>query len=126
MARRSLTTRRCVLPGTGRVVCSATSSGTFGSPAMRRLVPRDRARALPLQMQVPTSRLSPSKCNWTGRSRRQPDGLAITYFWKNVGRSAWLRDATSATPTVQFGEGFGEYEFELTVTDSKGQPLQIA
>jgi hypothetical protein len=53
------------------------------------------------------------------KSEAGPDG-PITYLWKVVGKTASLANATTAMPTVQFGEGFGDYIFELTVTDTKG------
>lgn len=61
-----------------------------------------------------------SEVQLDGSKSSDPDGGAITYSWRNVGKSASLRDITSAKPIVQFGEGFGEYEFELTVTNSRG------
>ena len=109
-----------VLPGTG-VLFAATSSGTLrfagdttppgtGGPGTGAPVADagPDITALTLEAQL------------NGSKSSDPDGDAITYSWKSVGRSASLRNATSAMPIVQFGEGFGEYEFELTVTDSKG------
>ena len=47
-------------------------------------------------------------------------GTGLKYAWKIVGRTASINNANTATPFVQFGEGFGQYIFELTVTDSTG------
>ena len=108
-----------VLPGTG-VLFAPSSSGTL------RLA-GDAAPETGTGNKAPVADAGPDVTAFTlevqldGTKSSQPDGLALTYLWKNVGKSAGLRDATSATPTVQLGEGFGEYEFELTVTDSKGQ-----
>ena len=33
-------------------------------------------------------------------------------------KTAAIIDGNTATPTVSFGEGFGDYVFELTVTDA--------
>jgi hypothetical protein len=44
----------------------------------------------------------------------------VTYSWRSIGKSAAVIDPTSATPRVQFGEGFGEYVFQVTVTDNTG------
>jgi hypothetical protein len=49
-----------------------------------------------------------------------PDGDALTYSWRFIGKSASIIGPTTAMPSVQFGEGFGAYVFEVTVTDSAG------
>jgi rubrerythrin len=50
------------------------------------------------------------------------DGKPLTYLWKAAkgGKTAAIINANTVKPLVQFGEGFGYYNFELTVTDSKG------
>lgn len=52
-----------------------------------------------------------------------PEGLVIGYSWRAVGRQPELiLGADTATPTVRFSPlAYGEYVFELTVTDSKGR-----
>ena len=49
-----------------------------------------------------------------------PDGLALTYRWRIVDKTAAILNPTSQRTTVQLGEQFGIYTFELTVTNSKG------
>lgn len=51
-----------------------------------------------------------------------PDGLVIGFSWRALGRQPELiLGADTATPTVRFANlAFGEYIFELTVTDSRG------
>lgn len=50
-----------------------------------------------------------------------PDGDPITFSWKSVGREVNIIDANTAKPRVQlFGNGFGDYTFEVTVSDNKG------
>ena len=49
-----------------------------------------------------------------------PDGLALTYRWRIVDKTAAILNPTSQRTTVQLGEQFGPYTFELTVTNSKG------
>jgi hypothetical protein len=44
----------------------------------------------------------------------------VTYSWRSVGKSAAVIDPTTSTPRVQFGEGFGDYMFQVTVTDNTG------
>ena len=50
------------------------------------------------------------------------DGKPLTYSWKSApgGKNASIVNATSVNPLVQFTEGYGNYIFELTVTDSTG------
>jgi hypothetical protein len=50
------------------------------------------------------------------------DGKPLTYSWKiaSGGKNATILNATTVNPLVQFSEGYGNYNFELTVTDSKG------
>ncbi len=50
------------------------------------------------------------------------DGKPLTYLWKPAsgGKTAAILNANTVNPQVQFGEGFGYYNFELTVTDSTG------
>ena len=107
------------VPGVG-VLFAPTSSGTLTFLG-------DAAPGTGTGTGGPTADAGPDLTAFTveiqlnGSKSSGAGGSAITYLWKNVGKSASLRDATSATPIVQFGEGFGEYEFELTVTNSSGQ-----
>ena len=50
------------------------------------------------------------------------DGKPLTYSWKAApgGKNASILNASSVNPLVQFTEGYGNYIFELTVTDSTG------
>ena len=50
------------------------------------------------------------------------DGKALTYSWKVApgGKNASILNANSVNPLVQFAEGYGYYNIELTVTDSTG------
>jgi hypothetical protein len=52
-----------------------------------------------------------------------PEGLVIGYSWRALGRQPELiLGSDTATPTVRFAPlAYGEYEFELTVTDSRGR-----
>ena len=49
-----------------------------------------------------------------------PDGDTLTYSWRSVRSQAAVLNASSATATVQLPENQGDWEFEVTVTDSKG------
>jgi hypothetical protein len=58
-----------------------------------------------------------------GTSSVSFDGKPLTYLWTVApgGKSAAISSANTAKPQVQFGEGFGYYNFTLTVTDSTGK-----
>lgn len=47
-------------------------------------------------------------------------GTGLSYSWSIAGKTAVINNANTATPIVQFVQGFGEYVFELKVTDSTG------
>ena len=51
------------------------------------------------------------------------DGKPLTYVWTvaSGGKNAAIINANTVNPQVQFGEGFGYYNFTLTVTDSAGK-----
>jgi hypothetical protein len=69
--------------------------------------------------QVTTSR----EVRLDGTRSFHPEGLVIGYSWRAVGRQPELiLGGDTATPTVRFAPlHFGEYVFELTVTDSQGR-----
>lgn len=58
-----------------------------------------------------------------GTKSVSPEGLVIGYSWRAIGRQPdLLLGADTATPTVRFVQyAFGEYVFELTVTDARGR-----
>lgn len=58
-----------------------------------------------------------------GSRSTSPEGLVIGFSWRAIGRQPELiLGADTATPTVRFANlAFGEYVFELTVTDSRGR-----
>lgn len=45
----------------------------------------------------------------------------LTFSWVSRNTTAAVLNPTSPTPTVQLGQDYGDYFFDLTVTDSKGQ-----
>jgi uncharacterized cupredoxin-like copper-binding protein len=56
-----------------------------------------------------------------GSGSYDPDGDPITYSWRVSGaKPAEITGGNTATPTVRFQQGWGDYIFELTVTDNKG------
>ena len=48
------------------------------------------------------------------------NGQPLTYNLRVISGSASVTQANSSRPVVQFSSGFGDYVFELTVTDSTG------
>ena len=58
-----------------------------------------------------------------GSKSYDPDGDPITYQWSVVPGSLEvdIRNPTAAVATVEFLGGYGRYEFQLMVTDDKGQ-----
>jgi hypothetical protein len=62
---------------------------------------------------------------------RQSTGTGtLTYLWRIPAgaRSATILNPTSSQPQIIFGEGFGNYDVELIVTDANGvasQPMKI-
>lgn len=49
-----------------------------------------------------------------------PEAAPLTYEWRVLQGSAAVAQAHTAKPIVQFGSGYGEYIFEVTVSDGKG------
>jgi hypothetical protein len=47
-------------------------------------------------------------------------GTTLTFAWKSTGKTSAILNPNSALATVQFGEGMGDYTFELTVTNGNG------
>jgi uncharacterized cupredoxin-like copper-binding protein len=56
-----------------------------------------------------------------GSKSYDPDGDPITFEWRAIGsRTAAVKNPSAVRPTVEFSGGYGEYIFELMVTDDKG------
>ncbi|MGC8792453.1 MAG: PKD domain-containing protein, partial [Bryobacteraceae bacterium] len=55
-----------------------------------------------------------------GTGSRDPDGGPLTYSWRVLQGRAAILNPTSPTPAVQLDGMFGEYIFELTVTNKAG------
>ncbi|MCL6508866.1 MAG: hypothetical protein K6T59_17800, partial [Bryobacteraceae bacterium] len=56
-----------------------------------------------------------------GSKSYDPDGDPITFAWRVAGpRQAEIQNANTPNPVVKFLQGFGDYVFELTVTDPWG------
>ena len=98
--------------GTGGTGTGGTGTGGTGTTP-----PANRAPLADAGGNLQTSDL---QVTLDGSKSSDPDGDAISYSWRAVNRSASILQPTSARPIVQFSEGFGDYIFELTVTDAKG------
>jgi len=55
-----------------------------------------------------------------GTGSKDPDGGPLTYSWRVLQGRAAILDPSSPTPTVQLAGMFGDYVFELTVTNKAG------
>ncbi len=56
-----------------------------------------------------------------GSRSKDPDGDPITYEWRSVGpKEARVVNPNAQNPTVEFLDGYGQYNFELVVVDDKG------
>jgi hypothetical protein len=50
-----------------------------------------------------------------------PSGSQVTFSWRVAGsKPATIAGGNTATPTVTFNQGYGEYVFEVTVTNAAG------
>jgi len=47
-------------------------------------------------------------------------GTSLSYAWRSVGKSSAILNPNTSVATVQFGEGQGEYTFEVKVTNGNG------
>jgi sugar lactone lactonase YvrE len=84
-------------------------------------------RLVPPENQPPVAVVEPQSLTTSqrevqlnGSKSSDPEGGLLSYSWRSTGKSAALIKANTAAPIVQFGEGAGEYTFELTVTDPQG------
>ena len=48
------------------------------------------------------------------------NGLPLSFLWSNPTHNAGITGANTATPTVQFAGGRGQYSFSVVVTNSQG------
>jgi chitodextrinase len=84
-----------------------------------RLAPADNKPPVPVVK--PQSATSPVReMELDGSDSTDPEGEPLAYSWKCTGKPAAMGRAETAKPWVQFVGGYGEYTFELTVTDPKG------
>ena len=57
-----------------------------------------------------------------GSKSKDPNGGPLTFSWRVAGvKPASITNGSTAVPQVQLMGGFGDYVFELTVTDQNGQ-----
>lgn len=86
-------------------------------------------RVTPDDGQLPVADAGPNQVTTSrdvrldGSKSFHPGGLVIGYSWRALGRQPEsILGADTATPTVRFSTlAYGEYTFELTVTDSRGR-----
>jgi hypothetical protein len=61
-----------------------------------------------------------------GTQSSSPLNLPLTYRWTSRNNAAAILNPTSPTPTVQLGQLFGDYLFDLVVTDTRGVSSAVA
>ena len=84
-----------------------------------RLAPADNKPPVPVVK--PQSMTTPVRqLQLDGSESADPEGEALAYSWKSTGKTVAMMKADTAKPVVQFLGGYGEYSFELTVTDPQG------
>ena len=119
-----------VAPGIALPPTFAFNGVTVG-PSGTIYVTGDRANVLyrlapaenkpPVPVVKPQSMTTPQReMQLDGSESSDPEGEPLAFSWKRTGKSAAMMGADTAKPIVQFTEGYGEYSFELTVTDPKG------
>jgi hypothetical protein len=102
-------------------VGSATGSFSFSAPG-------DGGPGGPVDPEAPVAVATAGNNSTTVQSEIQldasgstdPQGGVLSYAWRSTGKSAAVIGPNTVKPSVQFGEGFGEYTFEVTVSNAKG------
>jgi len=94
--------------GTGTLTFSGGGSGPGPGPSGPTVVVTAGQNATTA---LPEIELDASGSTGTG---------TLSFQWRSIGPSASIINPTSAKPRVQFGQGFNDYIFEVTVTDSVG------
>ncbi len=104
----------------GTLVFKTTSSGTGTGGGTTPVPPAPGANQPPVADAGPSIQAFDSQITLDASKSTDPDGDALSYSWRAINRSAAILNPNTARPIVQFSEGFGDYVFEVTVTDGKG------
>jgi hypothetical protein len=123
-----------VVPPNGSVTVNPTSDTTYTLRAFGRrsqatatasvhVLPTPPIGGGPIADAGPNQVTTNREVKLDGSRSISPAGLVIGFSWRALGRQPELiLGADTATPTVRFANlAFGEYVFELTVTDSVGR-----
>lgn len=103
----------------GRVsIYSPTASGTLVVP--RPPAPPENPAGPKLVINVPANTVS-RQIELDASKTTDDSGTSLSFSWRNVNKSAVLLNPNTAIAQVQFTEGPGDYIFEVTVTNGKGQ-----
>lgn len=111
-----------ILPGGVFVRRTHTLRQTIPAPPTPPVTPPTQAETLAVAGPKNAVALT-NTMQLDGTRSTSADGKALTYAWTIPAGSpaAAILQGTTATPTVQFGQGRATYSFLLTVTDSAGK-----
>jgi hypothetical protein len=102
----------------GRVVgYTKDAVGTFVVPKAPPVVPPGTGPQVVIVAPVNTT---DSQIVLDASKTTDASGTPLTFAWKSTGKTSAVLNPNSAVATVQFGEGMGDYAFELTVTNGNG------
>jgi len=102
----------------GRVVIySKDAKGTLVVP--KPVTPPAPGEGPQINITAPTNTID-QQINLDASKTTDASGTSLTFVWKNINKSAAILNPNTAIATVQFGEGLGDYTFEVTVTNGNG------
>jgi len=102
----------------GRVVAfSKEAAGTLTIPTP--VVPPAPGEGPQIEIVAPTNTID-LQIVLDASKTTDASNTSLTFVWKNVNKSAVIINPNTAMPTIQFGEGLGDYTFEVTVTNGNG------
>ncbi len=102
----------------GRVVeYSKDATGTLNLP--KPITPVTPPTGAQINISAPTV-TTDRQISLDASKTTDASNTSLTYVWKNVNKSAAILNPNTSVAIVQFSEGFGDYIFELTVTNGNG------
>lgn len=83
------------------------------------VIPPAPAGGLDVIIVAPASTID-SQVTLDASQTRDNSGTSLSFSWKLLNKTSAILNPNTAMATVQFGEGLGDYLFELTVTNGNG------